>query len=613
MTIAVPGNFILTMRPYLILLAAAGLATPQAPPPPKDPPYVLAGEERSALTVELNSLGKRVSLLRGKPGMDPHLLADVEVYYKAVAWMLRFPEEIYTRGYATNAAMLVKRGIERAEALDSGAHPWTARKGARIALAYRSRVDASTQPYHVVTPADYDPARPARLDVVLHGRGATLTEVSFLAQAENAKPPIVTYPDRLELHVFGRTNNAYRWAGETDVFEALESVRARFKIDAARISLRGFSMGGAGAWHIGLHHPSRWAAIEAGAGFTETRNYAKIADPPPYMEKLWRIYDAVDVSRNAFNVPTVGYGGEIDPQLRASVNIREELEREGLLASLPAIFLVGPNTPHRFHPDSKKQSDAFIDKYVVPGRSASPDRIRFVTYTTRYPECDWITVEGLEHHYERAEVDADAGRVTTKNVSRLAVRRTQPIEIDGQKFPYGGTFEKDAGKWKQARAARGLRKHPGLQGPIDDAFMDSFLVVRPTTTHPAMDRFLNEFAKWMRGDPRTVEAAALSDAQIRDHNLILFGDAQSNAVIRRVLPKLPMKWPAGGKSLAMIYPNPLNPSRYVVINSGQTFGEQEFRGTNALLFPRLADWAILNAEGSMAQTGFFDESWQVAQ
>ena len=84
-------------------------------------------------------------------------------------------------------------------------------------------------------------------------------------------------------------------------------------------------------------------------------------------------------------------------------------------------------------------------------------------------------------------------------------------------------------------------------------------------------------------------------------------------MIRRVLPKLPMKWPAGGKSLAMIYPNPLNPSRYVVINSGQTFGEQEFRGTNALLFPRLADWAILNAEGSMAQTGFFDESWQVAQ
>jgi dienelactone hydrolase len=401
------------------------------------------------------------------------------------------------------------------------------------------------------------------------------------------------------------------------VFDALEATSARFKIDPARIALRGFSMGGAGAWHIGLHHPHRWAAIEAGAGFTETRNYANQVNAPPHFEKLWRIYDAVDVARNAFNVPIVGYGGEIDPQLKASQNIQEQLTREGMLEGLRAIFLVGPNTPHRFHPDSKKESDAFLDKYVGPGRNAEPQRIRFVTYTTRYGECAWIAVEGMERHYERAEVDAAGdGRVATKNVSRLSVRRSQPVEIDGQSFPTGGTFEKAAsGKWRTAaRSERALRKKPGQQGPIDDAFMDSFLVVRPTAPHPGMERFLNEFAKWMRGDPRTVEAASLTEAQIRDHNLILFGDPSSNAVVRRVLPKLPMKWPTGGKALAMIYPNPLNPARYVVLNSGHTFGEAEFRGTNALLFPRLGDWAILNADGSTASTtGFFDESWRVAR
>ena len=593
-----------------LIPTAAALLVAQAPPPPSHPPYVPTAEERSALLADLTSLGKRVSLLRGKPDHDAHLLADVEMYYKAVAWMLRFPEEIYTKTYAANAAMLVKRGIERARALETGAHPWTASKGARIGLGYRSRVDGSVQPYHLVVPEAYDASRPARLDVVLHGRGATLTEVSFLAQADNPKTQ-VTYPDRLELHVFGRANNAYRWAGETDVFEALAAVSTRFRIDPTRISLRGFSMGGAGAWHIGLHYPSRWAAIEAGAGFTETRNYAKLSDPPPHQVKLWHIYDAVDVARNAFNVPTVGYGGEIDPQLQASANIREQLAREGIMESLRAIFLVGPKTAHKFHPASKTESDAFLDKYVAPGRDAMPARIRFVTYTARYGECDWIAVDGLEHHYERAEVDAEGGRVTTRNVSRLAVRRTGEVEIDGQKFASGGMFEKAGGKWKKAGAGgSGLRKRPGLQGPIDDAFMDSFLVVKPTMAHPGMERFLNEFAKWMRGDPRTVEAAQLSEAQIRDHNLILFGDAQSNAVIRRVLPKLPKKWPGDGKSLAMVYPNPLNPARYVVLNSGHTFGEAEFKGTNALLFPRLADWAILNADGSAAETGFFDESWR---
>jgi hypothetical protein len=45
----------------------------------------------------------------------------------------------------------------------------------------------------------------------------------------------------------------------------------------------------------------------------------------------------------------------------------------------------------------------------------------------------------------------------------------------------------------------------------------------------------------------------------------------------------------------IVYPNPLNPRRYVVINSGHTFGEDDFRGTNAWLYPRLGDYSVLTA------------------
>ena len=58
----------------------------------------------------------------------------------------------------------------------------------------------------------------------------------------------------------------------------------RYKIDPRRIVLRGFSMGGAGAWHLGLHYPDRWAAVEAGAGFTETKRYAKQDNLPAYQD-----------------------------------------------------------------------------------------------------------------------------------------------------------------------------------------------------------------------------------------------------------------------------------------------------------------------------------------
>ena len=42
----------------------------------------------------------------------------------------------------------------------------------------------------------------------------------------------------------------------------------------------------------------------------------------------------------------------------------------------------------------------------------------------------------------------------------------------------------------------------------------------------------------------------------------------------------------------MIYPNPLNPGKYVVINSGFTF--RGF-GSNATQVPRLPDYAVIDA------------------
>jgi dienelactone hydrolase len=600
---------------------------------PAAPPYAPTEPEKAALGARTAQLGERIAALR-KAGRDETLLADVEVYRKAAQWIARHPEEFYTKAYYDNTLRALDRGTARAEALEQGRSPWTTQKG-RVVRAYRSGVDDSVQPYAVHIPDDYDPSRPIRLDVVLHGRGATLNEVSFLAQHEQAKP-VPLMPGRIELHVFGRTNNAYRWAGETDVFEALASVESRYKIDPERIVLRGFSMGGAGAWHIGLHHPDRWAAVEAGAGFNETLRYARQKDLPPHQAKALHIYDAYEYALNALNVPVVGYGGEIDPQLQASLNIQEQLRRETIEpASLRALFLVGPKTEHRWHPDSKRESEAFIEKHL-PRRV--PDRVRFVTYTTRYNRAYWLRVDALERHYERAEMDARRGAegvtVKTSNVARFSLSEAAETVIDGQKLPKSASFEKRGGKWRVAGGEpSGLGKRHGLQGPIDDAFMSSFLVVVPTGSaqhaqagalaERRRETFLSEYAKWMRGDPRSLKDEQVTDRHAASHNLILFGDPSSNRQLRRYLSRLPVTWnqetirvgartfPAASHLLAMIYPNPSQPGRYIVINSGHTFGEREFRGTNALLFPRLGDWAVLNLEGETVAAGMFDENWKL--
>src|SRR5262249_40065291 len=160
-----------------------------------------------------------------------------------------------TKAYYDNTLKALDAGLKRASELEAGKPSWVNRKG-RVARAYRSIVDGSVQPYTVIIPDTYDGQKPMRLELVLHGRNARLNEGSFIADAEFGRPPVIQ-PDRIALQVYGRTNNAYRWSGETDVFEALKAVESHYKIDPNRIVLRGFSMGGAGGWHIGLHYPDR--------------------------------------------------------------------------------------------------------------------------------------------------------------------------------------------------------------------------------------------------------------------------------------------------------------------------------------------------------------------
>jgi hypothetical protein len=250
--------------------------------------------------------------------------------------------------------------------------------------------------------------------------------------------------------------------------------------------------------------------------------------------------------------------------------------------------------------------------------------VRFLTYTTRYGKCDWLRIDGLQRHYERAEVDAvrDNGkiRIATKNVTHLVIDEPSKVEIDAQPLE-GAAFEKRNGKWAKATANKMLRKRHGLQGPIDDAFLGSFLCVRPTgkpkdaAAHEAalqrLKMFQADWHKHFRGDVRMKDDTAIADEDIRKHHLVLFGDAGSNKLLAKVMPKIPWKRKAaGGEVPVAIYPNPLNPAKYVVINSGHTFNDAHLRGTNALLYPRLGDWAVLSAKGEVIEAGFFDENWR---
>ena len=614
------------------------------------PTFTPAASDIRAIEQKLSELSTRIGALRAKHA-DAALVADVDVYRRAAELILKFPEEFASKGFVADTLAVLDTGVARAREIEAGSPSWTKRKG-HVIRGYVSRVDGTSQPYGLTIPDSYDGTRPMRLDIWQHGTNRTLNEVAFITQQERHRP-MAPEQDYIQLEPLGRTNVSYRWAGEADLFEALASVQQRYNIDAKRIVLRGFSMGGASSWHLGLHHPGRWAAIEAGAGYTETRRYGKRENLPPYQEAMLHYYDAVDYALNAFDTPTVGYGGEVDAQLQASVNIREQLMREGLrfeqdgpfrwvTKDLRALFLVGPKTAHAWHPDSKAESSAFI-AHALQSADTSPSHVRFVTYTTRFNRAHWLTVDGLDETYQRADVDAKRSEdgkhytIVTKNVSGITFDAPAgTFTLDGQmvKGDRNPSFAKANGKWTVAGSApHDLRKVHGLQGPVDDAFMDAFICVRPTGTawNPVtkqwaantLDVFRRDFAKWLRGDARVKDDRAVTAGDIADYNLILFGDPGSNTIVADVLGKLPIHWTktditigarkftAADHIPVLVYPNPRNPKRYIVINSGHTFGDEDFRGTNAWLYPRLGDYSVLTPDGTIAMSGFFDEQWRL--
>ena len=644
---------------FLLIFLMNSMAEAQnAPPRFEKPPRITISEEnRAELAAGAETLKKAIDAIPGT--ISPEVAADLTVFHKAVTFALELGE-FYVPGDVDSARRLLATGQARAAALARGEKPWTSAKGP-VAIGFMSRIDNSVQPAVVVIPdaLKFDRTQRAKLVVVLHGRDERLSEVRFLAS--RSEPKILPNPaaDAITLHIYGRGNNAYRWAGETDVFEAIEAVKRRYPIDDRKIALQGFSMGGAGAWHLGLHHPSLWAAVEAGAGFTETKNYAKLQDDQltPTTVKLLNIYDAQSYALNVLNTPIAGYGGEDDPQLQASTNILDALKGLGLNCKTERLVsrgegfdflrVVGAKTGHKVDEPSRLLLDDFQKAHLAQGTKTDPKRLRFVTYTAKYNRAAWLTVERLVEHYRRAEVDAEvigAKLVIRKaeNVAMLGIDRhvAETVEIEGEAFPLEGAVkgllpnvyyrrtEQGDGKWRvleydESRAfelGASPSKSRNLQGPIDEAFSGPFLCVKGTGQpwSPALGKWADARLKafqtlWkesLRGELPVKNDNQVTPEDIESRHLILFGDPGSNLWIAKLADQLPtLSWSRaefklGGERYAaadhvpcLVAPNPLNVQKYVVVNSGHTFKADAFAGTNALLYPRLGDYGVFQTDG----------------
>jgi len=676
---------------YLLLPAVSVLADGAADNLPDNvrrqpPPGVAIPDDvRAALTAEAAQLRENIN---GSAAAWEHFpdryryLPDAEIFWKAVDWALRY-DEFFDPKQTEWARAQLKEGRERLEALTNDKMPWLSQTGL-VVRGYRSKIDDSVQPFGMVVPPSFNANLPYRwrLDCWFHGRSEKLTELDFIHQRQT-NPGEFTPQDTIVLHPYSRYCNGQRFAGETDFFEALETVKRDYRIDEDRIVVRGFSLGGAACWHIATHHAWQWCAANPGAGFSETEQFLNFfqgekLQPYPWERKLWNLYDATAVAGNLLNCATVAYSGENDRQKQAADLMAEALNKGGMELT----HFIGPKTGHSYESGVKAEVERRIDQLAVRGRQTKAYYFQSI-FTLRHNECGAGSIEGLANHWEPAYLRMilahGAIMMQTSNVTALSLRlpagyngevtlydsarapggpATQVALLDKDSPPpennhnlgfvspgsdgfLQAQFHKAGDKWLRGPLpADGLRKKHGLQGPVDDAFMDSFIFVRPTGqaanekagawANAELERAIEHWRRHFRGDARVKDDTAITDADVKSAHLVLWGDPSSNVLMAKVAPKLPITWSsseikAGAKTfsaadhaLICIYPNPLNPEHYVVLNSSFTFRDYDYLN-NARQTPKLPDWAVIDLKvppnsrypGAIPAADFFGEKWEL--
>jgi len=638
--------------------------------PPEGMELPKADQEKLELRIEKIRELAGAQEKKGKFEFSVGQNADIEIFLLAVEFALEF-HEFYAPADLAKANTLLDEAEKRVQSAGKEKSPWFEDQTGLIVCGYQPQLapDETPQPYGLVIPKGLDFDKPCPLYVWLHGRGDKQTNLHFIHERMKSLGQIAP-PGAIVLHPFGRQCVGYKFAGETDITEAILDVKDRYNIDSRRVVLIGFSMGGAGAWHYGAHYPSEFCAVSPGAGFAETAKYRKLKPeefPPAYEQKLWGLYDVPCYTRNLFNLPTIAYSGENDKQIQAAQIMEEAFIAEGRKLE----HLIGPGVEHKYEPKTLERLLGRLGEIVRKGQQEVPSQVHLQTRTLAYPYMHWVNAERLTEHWDDSRIDAKLVGdskivVTTKNIESLSLFPFDDmvgveIAIDGEKVmvksplksskdePAAAYLHRVGGHWTEmTKLSTALHKDGYVHGPIDDAFTGNgrLVVVMPTgkTKFDKVDAWAAEesdhqLTRWralMRGDlavktdKEVIEELDKAKEDDPSDNYLLWGDVDSNLLLAKWKKDLPVEWKEkswslGGKSYdrsttaaVLIYPSPVDSTKYVVLNSGLTFREGH-DSTNSNQNPKLPDWAAIDitvpadatAPGKIVAAGFFDEEWNV--
>jgi len=539
---------------------------------------------------------------------------------------------------------------------------------------FLSRIDGSVQYFAVVAPRNYDPNKTYALILSLHGAGV---EASGQADAYRPKDwAFVVCPTNRKPFGFDWQD----W-GRLDCLEVLSEARSQFPIDNNRIYLTGHSMGGHGTWHIGLHHPDLFAAMAPSAGWTSFQLYvpyflrkSDIFGHPSLLairDMGLREERPLNFVENALNLPIyILQGGADDnvPPVHARF-FSSALKKLGYQALYREVEGMG----HWW--DNKEtegidcvDSDELLDFLKNNVRNPNPKHIIFKTTDIGLNNKNgWVEIDEPERLYNDSLIDAEIKDrtviVKTENIEQFTMHMSSELiypgeislKINGQELRCR-LSEKDSLSLRKEgrefhlekpRKQKPLKRQSGVEninkssaffGPIKKAYFSPFILVYGTRGDSSSTEINLHHARveaqnwWWRGNGyvEIIPDIEVNTETIRRHNLILFGGPETNAITAKVIKNLPLsikndrlvindqEIEKDDVAFQMIYPNPLNPEKYVVVKGGTSPKSDELAGLFNVIYSGsgLPDFIVYDETvkekgwGAAIAEGFFDLNWK---
>ncbi len=525
-------------------------------------------------------------------------------------------------------------------------------------FAYRDEVDGSPQFCRAYLPGGYDPAKKWPVVVKLHGYNPANPEYVrwWAADSRHHALADVEYNGHqgiIYIEPHGRANVTYLGIGDQDVVRAIRLAKEYFNVDEDRVYLSGDSMGGWGTWNVAERHPDLFAAIApifGGVDYHSIIPEEGLRKLTPADRQSLERSSSWGMAESLLNIPILVHHGDVDQ----SVNV--DFSRYGVrLLQRWGYDVRYVEMPGYAHEDLNVMGNV-INWFLEHRRNANPARVRLHTAELQNASAYWARIEQAESPESFMILDAEITdpntiRLDTKNIEALTlspasplIDPAKPVTVNWNGVPREVAF--DAGRLRLRggeQTSSRLEKNSAVAGPLGDAFNTPFAIVEGTiSADPAMKQICHRkaetlVANWKTSQnqpPRVFKDTELSDADAARYSLILVGGADANAVTRKIAGKLPLdisgtRIKVGARSfeapdarVEMIYPNPLNPRRYVLVIAG-TSADALFFVTASELGSQDYDYIIQDgrvaagpARGATLDMavagGFFDSRWQVA-